>query len=108
MKTAGSAEMPGSKVLILAPVGRDAGACAMLVGQAGLDARVCSDFQDLIAQLDLGADVVLLTEEALYGKSVDRLAVWVSAQPPWSDLPFIVMTSANEDARFARFRRDLV
>ncbi|HEX7128670.1 MAG TPA: ATP-binding protein [Rhodanobacteraceae bacterium] len=100
--------MPTAKVLILAPVGRDAGACAMLVGQAGLDPRVCSDLQDLIAQIEVGADVVLLTEEALYGKSVDRLAAWVNAQPPWSDLPFIVLTSPNEGARFTRFRRDLV
>src|SRR5690348_960808 len=100
--------MPGSKVLILAPVGRDAGACAMLVGQAGLEPRACSDLQEVIAQLDIGADMVLLTEEALYGKSVDRLAAWVNSQPPWSDLPFIVLTSPIEGARFARFRRDLV
>jgi signal transduction histidine kinase/CheY-like chemotaxis protein len=32
----------------------------------------------------------------------------VSEQPPWSDLPFIVMTSPNESPRFMQFRKDLV
>jgi signal transduction histidine kinase/CheY-like chemotaxis protein len=97
-----------ARVLILAPVGRDAGACARLVAQAGLVPQACSNMAELVAQLDLGADMVLLTEEALYGTALDPLAGWVASQPPWSDLPFIVMTSHNEGPRFARFRRDLV
>jgi len=100
--------MAGARVIILAPVGRDAAACARLVEQAGLNPHTCSGIDELIAELDLGAEVVVLTEEALYGKAVDRLAGWVAAQPPWSDLPFIVVTSHNEGPRFARFRKDLV
>ncbi len=100
--------MPIANVLILAPVGRDAVACATLVGQTGLAPRVCTDVVDLIAQLDREADVVLVTEEALYGKALDPLAAWVAAQPPWSDLPFIVLTNHNEGPRFTQFRRDLV
>jgi signal transduction histidine kinase len=98
----------GAKVLILAPVGRDAAACARLVGQVGLQPLTCRDLLDLIAELDLGTDVVLLSEEAVYGNTVDRLARWVASQPPWSDLPFIVMTNQNEGPRFTRFRRELV
>ncbi len=100
--------MPIANVLILAPVGRDAVACATPVGQTGLAPRVCTDVVDLIAQLDREADVVLVTEEALYGKALDPLAAWVAAQPPWSDLPFIVLTNHNEGPRFTQFRRDLV
>lgn len=100
--------MSTANVLILAPVGRDAGACATLVEQAGLAPRVCRDISDLIAQLDRPADVVLATEEALYGKALTPLEAWVVAQPPWSDLPFIVLTNHNEGARFSQFRRDLV
>ena len=105
---AGKADVSSARVLVLAPVGRDASACARLVEQAGLNSHVCRDVPELIVELDLGADVVLLTEEALYGKPVDRLADWVSAQPPWSDLPFIVMTSHNEGPRFTQFRKELV
>jgi signal transduction histidine kinase len=97
-----------ANVLILAPVGRDAVACAKLVEQADLSPRVCGDVSDLIARLDRHADVVLLTEEALYGKALDSLEAWVAAQPPWSDMPFVVLTNHNEGARFTQFRRDLV
>jgi signal transduction histidine kinase len=95
-------------VLILAPVGRDAIACAKLVEQADLFPQVCGDVSDLIARLERHADVVLLTEEALYGKALDSLEAWVAAQPPWSDMPFVVLTNRNEGARFTQFRRGLV
>jgi len=101
-------DAPSANVLILAPVGRDAGACAKLVEQAGFSSRVCCSVPDLIAQLDFRADVVLIAEEALYGKALDPLEAWVAAQPPWSDLPFIVLTNHNDSARFTRFRGDLV
>lgn len=103
-----AAEAGSAKVLILTPVGRDAGACAQLVEQAGLAPRVCGDVPDLIAQLNIHADVVLVAEEALYGKAIDPLRAWVLAQPPWSDLPFVVLTNHNEGTRFAQFRTDLV
>jgi signal transduction histidine kinase len=97
-----------SNVLILAPVGRDARACAALVEQAGLKPYVCSDIPSLIAQLELHADVVMIAEEALYGKALDPLEAWVATQPPWSDLPFVVLTNHNEGTRFTQFRADLV
>ncbi|HTT83390.1 MAG TPA: response regulator [Rhizomicrobium sp.] len=102
------ADTQTAKVPILAPVGRDAAACAILIEQAGLVACVCSNVFDLVAQLDLSADVVLIAEEALYGSGLDYLETWVAAQPPWSDLPFVVLTNQNAGARFAQFRRDLV
>jgi signal transduction histidine kinase len=101
-------DAPDANVLILAPVGRDAPACAKIAQQAGLTSWVCRDVPELIARLDEGADVVLLTEEALYGEAMGPLATWVAAQPPWSDQPFIVLTNHNEGPRFTEFRRGLV
>ena len=95
-------------VLILTPVGRDAVACARLIEQAGLFPQVCSHVADLIAQLEGHADVALIAEEALYGKAIAPLEAWVAAQPPWSDMPFVVLTNRNEGARFTQFRRGLV
>jgi signal transduction histidine kinase/CheY-like chemotaxis protein len=103
-----AADVPSANVLILAPVGRDAEACAKLVEQAGLASRVCVDVSDLITELDLNADLALIAEEALYGKALDPLEAWVIAQPPWSDLPFVVLTNHNAGMRFTQFRRDLV
>src|SRR5690348_13070598 len=105
---AGRADVPEARVLILAPVGRDATACAKLVEQVGLDPHVCSDVGALLAQLDQGAALALVAEEALYGKSMGRLIRWAEAQPPWSDFPFIVMTNQNEGPRFIEFRRQIV
>jgi len=98
----------GATCLILMPIGRDAAACGQLIRQAGLVARVCASIDDLLDCLDLGAEVVLLTEEALYGQSVDRVAAWVARQQPWSDQPFIVLTNHNDGMRFTAFRQDLV
>jgi len=62
----------------------------------------------LLESLDDGAEVVLLTEEALYGGTLDDVAGWVERQPPWSDQPFIILTNRNEGPRFAAFRAALV
>jgi signal transduction histidine kinase len=97
-----------TNVLILAPVGRDALTCAKLVEQVRLSFRICNDVSDLIVQLACQADVVLISEEGLYGKALDPLTTWVSGQPPWSDMPFIVLTNHNDGARFSEFRTELV
>jgi signal transduction histidine kinase len=101
-------ECVDANVLILAPIGRDGPACAKLVQQAGLTCAICQDIPDLIAQLDRDADVVLLTEEALYGDALGPLTRWVAEQPPWADQPFVVLTNRNEGQRFTEFRKGLV
>lgn len=102
------ADLADVVVLVVAPVGRDAAACAALVEQIGFKAQVCADTAALTVELERGADVVLLTEEAVYGAAIDSVARWVEAQPLWSDQPFIVLTNHNQGMRFANFRQDLV
>lgn len=75
------------RCLILMPVGRDAAACALLLRQAGIEPEVCDLVEDLLQRLDRGTEVVLLTEEALYGKGADAVAAWVARQEPWSTSP---------------------
>lgn len=81
-------------LLILAPIGRDAEVARAILTEAGIAAENCSDLASLVAQLeDSGGAIV--AEEALL--QVDRrpLAEWIRAQPPWSDLPFILLTNRN-------------
>jgi signal transduction histidine kinase/ActR/RegA family two-component response regulator len=40
----------------------------------------------------LGAGVVVLTDEAIRSADIKGLAAWVRSQPPWSDLPFVLLT----------------
>jgi signal transduction histidine kinase len=79
------------RALILAPRGRDAAVARDILQDAGIDSKICCDLATLLSQLHIGADAAVVTEEAL---RADTRAVmhWVSAQPPWSDFPFIVLT----------------
>ncbi len=103
-----SAEATSGIVLVLTPIGRDAEASARLIKQIGMPAEVCQNLGSLVARLNDDVSVVVLAEEALYGKSLDPLDGWVRAQPPWSDQPFVVLTNNNDGPKFATFRRQLV
>jgi signal transduction histidine kinase/ActR/RegA family two-component response regulator len=46
--------------------------------------------------LDEDAGVALLAEEALVGADPKPLLDWVAHQPPWSDLPFIILLAGRE------------
>jgi signal transduction histidine kinase/CheY-like chemotaxis protein len=81
------------RVLVLAPIGRDAPAAAHQLAESNLTCLICSDLDDLNAKLREGAAVALVTEEAFLRGSLQALEKWVSNQPAWSDFPFIVLTS---------------
>jgi len=56
----------------------------------------------------VGAGAVFLSEELLAGRWLDELATWVAQQPPWSDLPFVVLTSREKQPAVAIWRRQLI
>jgi PAS domain S-box-containing protein len=80
-----------SRVLILAPVGRDAGLTGSLLDRGGVESVVCSDLHELQRNLVEGAGAAVITEEALIGQDISGLVEWVAHQPSWSDFPFIVL-----------------
>ena len=80
------------RALILAPQGRDAFVAEKILGEAGLVAEICSDLFKLQGELDLGAGVALLTDDAIHNADMKGLASWVGTQPPWSDFPFVLLT----------------
>lgn len=80
------------RVLILAPQGRDSFVAARILAEAGLAAKICNDLPKFLRELDLGAGVGVLTEEAIRSADIKGLASWVGSQPPWSDFPFILLT----------------
>jgi hypothetical protein len=82
-----------SRVLVLAPIGRDADAAVRLLGESKISAVICRDVNDLCAKVDEGAAVALLTEEAFLREPIVPLEKWVERQPPWSDFPFVILTS---------------
>ena len=84
------------RVLITAPVGRDAHAIAELLGQHGFQAEVCGSLTDCCSQIQSGAGALVLTEEALELGSSSELLETLAAQPRWSELPVIILTSGGE------------
>ncbi len=80
-----------SRVLILAPVGRDASLTRSLLDRAGVESLGCSNLDDLQRNLVEGAGAAIITEEALIGCDISGLVDWVAQQPSWSDFPFVVL-----------------
>ena len=96
------------RVLVYAPIGRDGPASAELLRRGGVDAFVCEDLPRLVRELTTGAAAVFVAEEGLFGKDLSALSGWIEAQPAWSDLPFVVLTSRHEQPRVAAWRRTMV
>ena len=60
-----TASSSGTKGLILAPHGRDAAVALGLLGQAGIAAEVCADFETLQSLIDDETLFVVATNEAM-------------------------------------------
>ena len=81
------------RALVLAPRGRDAAVATAMLAEAGLEAFACASLPSLIAQLDRGAGLVVLTEEAIATADLSLLSAWIADQEEWSDMPFVLLTS---------------
>ncbi|WP_293881218.1 ATP-binding protein [Sphingomonas sp.] len=95
-------------VLVFSPIGRDGPAIAELLGKAGIGATVCTDLADLVRAIGEGVGAVFVAEEGLFGKDLSDLDRLVADQPVWSDLPFIVLTSHQDQPAVSAWRRKLV
>jgi signal transduction histidine kinase/CheY-like chemotaxis protein len=87
-----SARDRSESALILAPVGRDANIAAAMLREVKIPSVICPDLVCLAEELDGDIGFVLVTEEALLGRDLRPIASWISRQPEWSDLPFVLLT----------------
>lgn len=90
--------MPGgadatSAVLLLAPTGRDAQLASRALQQAEIQVRVCDTLANLAQQLSESSNALLIAEEALLPADLLLLLDALGRQPPWSDIPVIILTS---------------
>ncbi|HEX4609261.1 MAG TPA: HAMP domain-containing sensor histidine kinase [Urbifossiella sp.] len=89
---------PERRLLVLAPTGKDAALTAAVLDRAGVGCRTCPDFTRVCEELDAGAGAVLLAEEAVGPDRSDGLTGWLARQPPWSDLPVLVLARPGADS----------
>src|SRR4051812_10701221 len=87
------------RVLLLAPTKKDAATTVGLLRENGLAVECCEDFTDLLHELDRGAAALILPEEAITPERNARLAAVLQHQPPWSDLPMLVLAYAGADSK---------
>jgi signal transduction histidine kinase/ActR/RegA family two-component response regulator len=93
---------PGT-LLILAPTGRDADGARLLLEREGIRCRICRSLEALCdaiaAEDDVALGAVMIADEALAHADRSRLSALLDAQPPWSDLPFVVLTHGTAASR---------
>lgn len=89
------------RALILA-VGRDGPLTCNFLGDAGFYAHACADWSELATQIARGVGIVIIAGELLVGGVGENLRALFSAQPPWSDIPLIVVGGRGQgDTEFA-------
>jgi signal transduction histidine kinase len=92
-----------SKVLVLAPVGKDADLAVCVLQTEGIVAQPCQSVSELCERLraegsSIGA--LLLSEESLTSfTDCSSLTEWIEHQEPWSELPIVFLTHPGQPTR---------
>jgi PAS domain S-box-containing protein len=95
------------QILVLMPTARDGEKTRKALAAAGLNCTVCGDLAELCREIDRGAGAALLTEEALAADRDGRLAAVLRDQPPWSDLPLVIIAREGAGGRGHEIRESL-
>lgn len=80
------------RAIILAPRGRDSQIALMILKEAGYPAIVARDLNELVAELETGAGLAIVADEALRTVDITPLLDLLGQQPAWSDLPIVLLT----------------
>jgi PAS domain S-box-containing protein len=80
------------RAVILAPTGRDASVAAGLIKEAGYYANICADLAALMHEIESGAGLAVIADEAIKTADLRSLTRWLNDQPSWSDFPIVLLT----------------
>ena len=85
--------------LICTPVGRDADLLLDMLRHANIGAASYESLDELASSFDPSIDaLIILAEEALRSSGVQSLHERLRRQPPWSEVPIILLTTAGQQA----------
>jgi signal transduction histidine kinase/CheY-like chemotaxis protein len=84
--------LSSERAVILAPTGRDAAVAEGLIREAGFYAQSCVDFAGLVHEIEGGAGLAVIADEAIKTVDLRRLVTWLHDQPSWSDFPIVLLT----------------
>src|SRR6185369_5333602 len=83
------------RVVVFAPIGRDAKMVGDHLTAVGIATKACVTIGAFLGELRVGAGTAIVTEEALLLRDHDGLVEHFALEPPWSDFPFILLTSGG-------------
>lgn len=86
-------------MLAVVPGGRDASNVSDVLAREGIETRLCADTVEMCAAARRGAGALLLTEEALTEAGFQSLSALLQSQPPWSDLPVLLLAEGGNPTR---------
>lgn len=95
------------RLLIVAPIGRDAELMCAHLQRAGIACDTFREMPALCAAIGDGVGALLFTEEALAGDGLRCLAATLEEQPAWSQVPIIILTAVLAGESRARSFREL-
>jgi signal transduction histidine kinase len=90
------------RILLLPPTKRDAAAAVAVFEAVGLALTVCKDIIEVCSEMERGAALAIVPDEAVLNDQEGCLARFLREQPPWSDFPLIVLTPTNQSMTSAR------
>jgi signal transduction histidine kinase len=90
-----NAGWPSDIILIMAPIGADAANIQALLGRAHHAPRICRTVVELEIDMTHECSALVLTEEAVTNEVHAALARVFAVQPPWSDIPVVLIASVG-------------
>jgi signal transduction histidine kinase/ActR/RegA family two-component response regulator len=84
-------------VIVIAPIGADASAIATLLNERGFYCCVCDQPEQVVDEI-ANSGALVMTEEALSLPSTSTLVAALEHQPPWSELPVVILTNSASQA----------
>src|SRR4051812_2703718 len=94
------------RVVILAPFGRDAALLESCLLPLTVETAVAVNAESLVELFTEGVACSIIAEEALTRSAMDGIKTWLSQQPPWSDLPLVVLTFTGRVTRHSHRRAE--
>jgi two-component system, sensor histidine kinase len=91
--------MDDYRVLLLAPTRRDREAILDLLRRAGITVNSHDDARSLAAAIETSVGAILMTDAAFTDPQIDRMLAVLSRQPPWSDVPIVLLCHSDMPAQ---------
>jgi PAS domain S-box-containing protein len=89
------------RVLLLPATRRDAEVTTALLKRENLPSVSCENARALARELDGGVGALLMTDDALADSGFDHVLEALGRQPPWSDVPAIVLCGHDQLPKLA-------